>query len=133
MRSYSVKENHICSADSKILLYKQTDILLLYYEDTVFMILYTVVNRHQSVGILWQCLSVENNRIEIFRSRRTFNMDIIFMDIDSFLRIKEVFKAFSISQKPSFWPLWYFSLLLEIYSSILGYKFIIFIKFQTKI
>ncbi len=33
MRSYPVKENHIGSAISEILWYKQTDIFLLYYND----------------------------------------------------------------------------------------------------
>ena len=34
------------------------------------------LNEHLSVKILWQCLSVENNRKEIFRSRRTFTLDL---------------------------------------------------------
>ena len=34
-RSYPVKENHIGSVVSKILWYTQTDILLLYYEESI--------------------------------------------------------------------------------------------------
>ncbi len=42
MRSYPVKEKHICSVVSERLWYKQTNILLLYYKD--FLPEWSVVN-----------------------------------------------------------------------------------------